>query len=282
MEEEVDLSDENYFRHIKYDFFEDEPIPADEFVEHFNKHMLKNARRNISRDGYSIISGIQSLFQHLTYAEFVGITLASLGMTLFFCYYYYPGPEEEYRLAARLRFNIIVTAVLFPSTMLANETASRRESALRRFAFAKASMCQLLRAYLTWRAPNVVMTKEWEAHAYRVMLELDVAMHLLLTLPTIRDRHETFERGKLFAKGVENERIALHERLIRINFNMHVLVEDLKDAGLSPQEAIRFFQYIQLLSKELEGMWAIKVYRTGRTARAFVRVILTACIFFYG
>jgi len=126
------------------------------------------------------------------------------------------------------------------------------------------------------------MTPEWERHAFEVMLEAVQVTFGLLHLPKIRFRHFHTNHGVKFERAVRTERERLQERLTKVNFSMHSLVEDLKDNGLSPMESIRLFSYVQQLFKEFEGIWMIKVYRTGNAARSFVRIILTSCILFYG
>jgi hypothetical protein len=259
-----------------------DPIPADEFVDSFKRKCLGNTRRVIKRDCFSYFSSLYALAQNLSYTEAIIVLLSSLGMTLFFCYYYYPDSNEPYRLAARIRFTIIGTAVLFPSTMLASETSLRREMALRRFGLLKGQLCQILVAFLTWRTPKIVMSSEWETKTFEITSRCAVLFHSLLLMPTIRDRHQYTNRGQAFARSILKERERLHGELIKVNFKLHVFVEDLKEQGLSPMESIRLFQYIQILFREFEQLWCIKVYRTPRAARAYVRTILTTCIMFYG
>jgi hypothetical protein len=261
---------------------EDDELPADEFAEEFQNKAFGRARSNTRKDVYSFLSGIKSLYHHLTFTEFIIITLASLGVTLFFCYYLYPGPADDYHLSARLRFNIIVTAVLFPSTMLVAETIGRRDVAMRRFAVIKGEMCQILEALLTWRTPHIIMSDAWEEQVHQVMSQMVIRVHQLLLQPTIRDRHQYTKEGRAFAAAILQRRRELKDDLMRLNFKIHCFVEDLKEAGLSPMESIRLFQYIQIFSQGLEVVYSIKHYRTNQSSRAFSRIILTSCIMFYG
>jgi hypothetical protein len=264
-------------------FAQRERLPSHEFKEQFENKLLGKNRSNISRDGYSLLSCIISLYQHLTTSEIVILTSLSLGMTLFFCYYYYPALDgEDYRLAASLRFNLIGTAVLFPSTMLVSETMRRRENALQRYAALKGVLCNLLLAYLTWRDTGIHMTSEWEAKSFEVTKRAAGIVQSLLLLPTIRDRHSFTNGGRQFATEVKSMRTCLHAELMKVNFEMHVLVEDLKAQGMTPMESIRLFQYISNLFRDFEQIWCVKIYRTARAARTFVRIVLSACLMFYG
>lgn len=257
-------------------------LPRSEFIEQFEGKVLGKAREKFRLDLNSLWSCAIILYKHLSYSEFVAINLASLGMTLFFCYYLYPSQPEPYHLAARLKFNLIATAVLFPSTMLANETINRRESALRRFGTFKGELSNVLRAILLWRAPHVKTTKEWDQKAAKTFQNtVDIVLPVLL-LPTIRDRHDFSLRGRTFGDDVYRHKVRHIEEFMKNNFEIHCLVEDLKKAGLSPMESMRLFQLITIFSKEFDAMLCFKVYRSPRTARAFVRIILTSCIMFYG
>jgi len=258
-------------------------IPRNEFEEVVGNRCGSRPVKNTLRDSFSLFSGIKSLYEHLTITEFVTIALISVGMTCFFCLYYYPASfDEQYHLSARLRFNIIVTAVVFPSTMLVAECQRRRETCLQRYATMKGTLCNILLAFLTWRSKNIVMSEEWEAATLQTVRECAEVVGELLLLPTLRDRHVYTKHGRNFSERVIQTRGRLQARLLSLNMDLHYYVEDLKMKGLSPMESIRLFQYINSFSREFEQAWGIKVYRTARSARVFVRIVLSSCLLFYG
>jgi len=265
-------------------FVEHEISSSDEFRLFFKGiPLLQTVEDGTRRDAMSLFSCMVSVAHHFTYLEFIGITIASVSMTLFFCFYYYePKPGDSHLLAARLHFNLVATAVLFPSTMLVAENFRRRELALRRYGTVKGQLCQLLVAFLTWRAPHLVMSEEWEKKAFETVKEAVEIANQILLLPTIRDRHKYVSQAKAFSSKVAKVRAGLVEKMLISQHHFHELVEDLKEAGMSPMEIMRLYQFTNIFAREFEALYNKKMYRSSSSVRSFIRVVLTFAIMFYG
>jgi hypothetical protein len=259
-----------------------DPIPADEFVDSYKDKLLGNTRRVIKRDCFWYYSWIRGIYQHLSTTEIIEITLLSIGMTLFFCYYSEQDGDESYRLAARLDFTIIGIAVLFPSTMVASAAIERRDTALQRFAALKGNLVQLFIGYLTWRNSGLVMKSQWEIQALQIISRCAALFRSTLLLPRIRGRYQYTPKGRAFADLIFKAQQQKHAELVKLQLRLHGLVQDLKDNGLTEFESVRLFQLVLDIFTEFEKLWIIKVYRTPRVARAYIRLILTTCIMFYG
>ena len=235
---------------------------------------------NITKDSVSFGSGVVALSKHLISFEFFIIALTALGSTLFFYYYY--DASLGYHLAARLRFTIIVTAVLLPSIVYARETTNRREDGLRKLANLKAISLSLFGAFMNWRSGIKGLTPEWENKTRETMIRLVCLIKLILSLPTIRIRHRYSRRGKLFREKILSRRDLITRGMSLIYGDLNLYVEDMKRCGLPSQEAIRLFLFIHTISRDIEGLIALKFNRTSEAARSFIRIFILTCIIFYG
>lgn len=234
------------------------------------------------RESTSLVASTRAFLLHIATFEVLVLLVLSLSSTLFFSFYLYD-PAIDYRLAARLRFNVLVSALLLPATILAYETSRRREDVLRRLSAIRGGLAQILQAYLTWRAPsNFEMSDEWEEGCVVLVEKYTDVLEELFSLPTIRTRHSYSTRGLEFATRVKKRMFDLNNNLVCLDFEMHKRLEQLKSAGLKPMESQRLAMFIANTARDVETLGGLKVYRTPGSMRDFVRVFILVVVFFYG
>lgn len=165
-----------------------------------------------------------------------------------------------------------------------------------KFANVKGGLCQILLMFLTWRSPGGVLGKEgvwevlgrmeidagWENEMFAEVQVMAKALHAVLALPIVRERSWYYENGKVFAERVANRRFELVVEMARSNERFHMFVHDMKMRGLQSPEAIRSYQYLYLLQRDIEQLLQAKFIRTPVGLRSYVRVMLIVVIWFYG
>lgn len=267
--------------------------PDVDFHEFAKENFLNSVVKKRSLDYYS---AFLAFFSHLTNFEYLVVILLTITSTLFFGLYHADNKnpnvdnKDTWPLAARLRFNIIGTAIWLPSTILIQETSFRRESAMRKLGAFTALLLQIHCSLLTWRVDSkqkkfkMKNYPEFENRVTIVCLDLTNILFALLALPTVnRERYLHSKAGLQFKKKIQQNHDELVSQAQVCIVRLHFFVEELKiEYNFSPQESMRLFQFISMLQINLETLLMIKVKRTPGLARSFTRTSVLCSIFFYG
>jgi hypothetical protein len=239
--------------------------------------------RHVNLEGVKLATAGYIMLRRGFHLERMVLMALALSSTLFFVSYRYDGEL----LNARLRFQVIVQAALFPVTFLVVESAKRREYSIDQLSRVKAMTCQVTLALLTWRCtadPKAFMGEEWDNEVMDTMQFVVRTYFAVLRMPTSNlIRHVTTARGRAFAHKARQHARKLCGLAVDSQFHLHTLVQELKERGaIQPPESQMLFREMLILHSEWERVLTIKTYRTPLLARAFVRVAFFAACWFYG
>jgi len=202
---------------------------------------------------------------HGSWLSFIVLSTAVLA-TVFYARF------DNGSMAAKLDWQFVSFALVFPVTFFLAETWRRRERALSKMAGIKSLSFWIYLAHRDW----LHQEKLPQGHLVKVQTVLvrmlcDLHGYITLRRLTTRDLYFAVGKHKRFAE-FEAKRSAWRREMYTQMKLLSRLCEDLKDAGLPTNEASRINQYHSLFLRDLEEVMNIKDYRTPQGIRSFSRV----------
>eukprot|EP00192_Tetraselmis_astigmatica_P004473 CAMPEP_0117667504 /NCGR_PEP_ID=MMETSP0804-20121206/11010_1 /TAXON_ID=1074897 /ORGANISM="Tetraselmis astigmatica, Strain CCMP880" /LENGTH=469 /DNA_ID=CAMNT_0005475251 /DNA_START=193 /DNA_END=1602 /DNA_ORIENTATION=- len=175
-------------------------------------------------------------------------------------------------MAAKLDWQFVSFALVFPVTFFLAETWRRRERALSKMAGIKSLSLWLYLAHRDWLHQDKVP----EGHLEKVKIVLvrmlcDLHGYITLRRLTTRDLYFAVGQNKHFMQFEAKRRAWRREMYVQMKL-LSRLCENMKDYGLPTNEASRINQYHSLLMRDVEEVMNIKDYRTPQGIRSFTRV----------
>jgi hypothetical protein len=267
---------------MNHTFNQDIKCRATGLVDEAHRHSASN--RNLTTSLLDYYSSFYIVGYYLLSFDLLYVYLVTTGSTAFYYYYYTNG----HALAAKLTFTLVAVAVVFPLSFLISQAYATRQQVLSMFADVQSLVTNICIAQKHWdwdfgkgRSEHLSLT--FNSRVRVVMLEYILILQTLLLLPQInRGRYLVTAVGDTYRAEVmsvvDEVRNCLTPNLIKL----HLLVEELKAAGLPGNEAARLNQYHYFLTKQTFAMLNHKDYRTPLATRSYSRVYILILPIFLG
>eukprot|EP00873_Tetraselmis_striata_P036935 jgi/Tetstr1/457199/TSEL_043847.t1 len=202
---------------------------------------------------------------HGSWLSFFTVATA-VGFTAFYTLY------DGGSMAAKLDWQFVSFALVFPVTFFLAETWRRRERGLAKMAGIKSLSLWLYLAHRDWLHSDKLPEGHLDT-VKTVLVKMLCDLHGYITLRRLTTRDLYFAVGKnhRFLEFEDKRRQWRRGMYIQMKL-LSRLCEALKDCGLPTNEASRINQYHSLLLKDVEEVMNIKDYRTPQGIRSFTRV----------
>lgn len=225
-------------------------------VQEWENQILKTDKIPVLQCGIEFWLSLRVLL-HLTFTvETTVVLLLSLGSACLFIFYRNQNGDI---LAARLDFNLMSIALVFPVTFLIQTGFQRRERALSSLASLKSDFAQFLLGSMVWNSHKDEFSLENTEEIYSTLVHIVKNMKEALSLPTSsRRRHFYTRKGIKFREKVLARVKYLGEDIQRRFLVLHLKVNRMKRNGLPGGEASRLEQYLLFLQEKYEQLLAIK------------------------
>jgi len=204
-------------------------------------------------------------------------------------------------VSVNMSWTAVSFLLAFPLQNSIRSAYHRREAAVAILSEFRALLASVVTANVRWSWPGAkgyngrleleaAKKKGYQAlpaeHTERVrqlVMRVVDALHAFLLVPRGgRPRHEYCRSGKEEKCQIEDSEEAGRHAILQLLRRLQGATEELKRAGLPPNEASRINQYNMQLVDAFERLWSIKTYRTPMGLRAIVRVFVQVLPFFYG